>query len=144
MTRHRNPPRNQVTRFGVSIEPELLRRFDRLVARSGGANRSEVVRDLVRRHLDETRLRDGSAEAIGTVTIVYDHEKHDLAQRLTRLQHDHHAAIVTNVHVHLDRHDCLEVLIVRGPARRVRRLADELIATRGVRHGRLALTTARD
>jgi CopG family nickel-responsive transcriptional regulator len=126
------------------MEPDLLARFDRLLARNGCSCRSEAIRDLVRRQLDEARLRDAAAEVVGTVTIVYDHERHELAHRLTRIQHDHHAAVIANVHVHLDPRNCLEVLIVRGRSDRVRRLADELIATKGVRHGRLTLTAARD
>jgi CopG family nickel-responsive transcriptional regulator len=89
-------------------------------------------------------MRSDSVEVVGTITIVYDHEQHDLAHRLTHLQHDHHTAVIANVHVHLDRRDCLEILIVRGRAKRVQRLADELISTRGVRHGRVTLTAAKD
>ncbi|MFO7674696.1 MAG: nickel-responsive transcriptional regulator NikR [bacterium] len=131
-------------RFGVSMEPALLARFDRLLDRSGYSCRSEALRDLVRRRLDEDRQREEDSDVVGTVTIVYDHEQHDLAHRLTHIQHDHHATVVANVHVHLDPQNCLEVLIVRGRSSRVRRLADELIATKGVRHGRLNLTAARD
>lgn len=126
------------------MEPGLLGRFDRLIARQGYSCRSEALRDLVRRRLDEDRLRGEDVEVVGTVTLVYDHEQHDLAHRLTHIQHDHHATVIANVHVHLDAHNCLEVLIVRGRSSRVRRLADELIATKGVRHGRLNLTAARD
>lgn len=144
MSRRRKPDDAAAVRFGVSMEPALLARFDRLLAERGYGSRSEAIRDLVRRRLDEERLRADATNVVGTLTIVYDHEQHDLAHRLTHIQHDHHTTIVANVHVHLDPRNCLEVLIVRGRARRVRRLAEELIATKGVRHGRLTLTTARD
>ena len=148
VTRRKRPDNDRnagpAVRFGVSMEPGLLVRFDKLIARRGYACRSEALRDLVRRQLDEDRLREEGTEVVGTVSIVYDHEQHDLAHRLTHIQHDHHATVIANVHVHLDPRNCLEVLIVRGQSDQVRKLADELIATRGVRHGRLGLTAAKD
>jgi CopG family nickel-responsive transcriptional regulator len=131
-----------LTRFGVSIEQQLLERFDHLLADKGHANRSEAIRDLIRNALVEEELhRNGSTAAIGTVTLLYNHHTRDLADRLTEHQHSHHDAIVSALHVHLDAHHCLEVVVVRGTAAQVKRLADELLGTRGVKHGKLVLTT---
>jgi CopG family nickel-responsive transcriptional regulator len=131
-----------LTRFGVSIDQQLLERFDNLLADKGHANRSEAIRDLIRNALVEEELhRNESTAAIGTVTLLYNHHTRDLADRLTEHQHSHHDSIVSALHVHLDTHHCLEVVVVRGTAAQVKRLADELLGTRGVKHGKLVLTT---
>lgn len=130
-------------RFGVSIEEELLSDFDRLIQRKGYANRSEAIRALIRTLLLDARVEeDPAAEVIGTVTLVYDHHAGELTSRLTELQHRYHRAIVSTLHVHVDQHLCLEVLVVRGPNREVRRIGDELVGTRGVRQGRLSIHSA--
>lgn len=134
-----------VVRFGVSIDGRLLERFDRLIAQKGYVNRSEAVRDLVRAALVEEEWRQGGGETVGTVTLVYDHHQSDLADRLTDYQHAHHERIVSTLHIHLDADNCLEVVVLRGPAEELRRLADALIGTKGVRHGKfVATTTGRD
>jgi CopG family nickel-responsive transcriptional regulator len=131
-----------LARFGVSIDQQLLERFDRLLAGTGHLNRSEAIRDLIRNTLVEEQLRcDETAAAIGTVTLVYDHHTRDLADKLTEHQHSHHDAIISSLHVHLDAHHCLEVVVVRGTAAEVKQLADELLGTKGVKHGKLVLTT---
>jgi len=131
----------QLTRFGISMDTRLLEQFDALVARKGYVNRSEAIRDLIRNALVEDQWSRGDEEIVGTVTLVYDHHVRDLADKLTEHQHDHHDAIVSALHVHLDHDHCLEVVVVRGPAPRVKRLADELIGTKGVKHGKLVMTT---
>ncbi len=131
----------QLTRFGISMDTRLLEQFDALVARKGYVNRSEAIRDLIRNALVEEQWSRGDEEIVGTVTLVYDHHVRDLADKLTEHQHDHHDAIVSALHVHLDHDHCLEVVVVRGPASRVKRLADELIGTKGVKHGKLVMTT---
>jgi CopG family nickel-responsive transcriptional regulator len=129
-----------LSRFGVSIEEDLLAKFDRLIERKGYANRSEALRALIRSMLLEAHLEEKpEAEVIGTLTLVYDHHAGDLASRLTELQHRHYRAIVSALHVHFDEHNCLEVLVVRGRNREVRRIADALIGTRGVHQGKLAI-----
>lgn len=128
-------------RFGVSINEDLLQKFDRLIAEKGYANRSEAVRDLMRDTLVEREWSHDDEETVGTVTLVYDHHTRDLSDKLTEHQHSHHQAIVSVLHVHLDAHNCLEVAVVRGSAREVRKLADELIGTKGVKHGKLVMTT---
>ena len=131
-----------VVRFGVSLAAELLAAFDGLIARKGYASRSEAIRDLLRDYLAEEAWRAGAAAAVGTITLIYDHHVGDLQERLTEMQHREARLVVSSQHVHLDRHRCLEVLIVRGPGRRVRALADRLIGARGVKHGRLTLAEA--
>jgi CopG family nickel-responsive transcriptional regulator len=130
-----------LTRFGISIEDRLLKRFDELIAEKGCANRSEAIRDLIRNALVEDQWARGDEETVGTVTLVYDHHTRDLSDKLTEQQHAHHDAIISALHVHLDPHNCLEVVVVKGKARDVRRLADELIGTKGVKHGKLVTST---
>ena len=134
-------PMSELTRFGISIDEDLLRQFDHLIGDKGYVNRSEAIRDLIRDALIEAQVsRDDNTETVGTVTLVYDHHTRDLSDKLTEHQHSHHDAIVSALHVHLDTHHCLEVVIVKGLVSQVRRLADELIGTKGVKHGKLVLT----
>ena len=134
---------NRLTRFGISIDQQLLGQYDRLITDKGYGNRSEAIRDLIRNALIEQQVNhDDDRATVGTVTLVYDHHTRDLSEKLTEHQHAHHDAIVSTLHVHLDAHHCLEVIVVRGSAAQVRRLADELIGTRGVKHGKLVLTTS--
>lgn len=132
---------SDLVRFGVSIDERLLERFDALVAEMSYVNRSEALRDLIRNALVEDQWKAGDAEAIGTVTLVYDHRTHDLADKLTEHQHSHHEEIVSTLHVHLDAHYCLEVIVLRGVARELKRIADGLIGTKGVKHGKFVATT---
>lgn len=130
-----------LARFGVSMEHELLAAFDELIAEKGYANRSEAVRDLVRQALVARQWQIPRRPAVGALCLVYDHHVRDLANRLTRMQHEHVAHIVSTLHVHLDHHNCLEVLVLRGRSDELQGLADRLIATRGVKHGQLVMTT---
>ena len=132
---------SNLTRFGVSLEEELLARFDRLIARKGYTNRSEALRDLIRDNLVREQWELGTAEAVGTVTLVYSHDVRDLADKLTDLQHAHYTHVVSTLHVHLDPHHCLEVLVLRGKAKTIKAIADRLIGTRGVKHGTFSATT---
>jgi CopG family nickel-responsive transcriptional regulator len=129
-----------VERVGVSFEPPLLKDFDALIRKKGYASRSEAVRDLVRKSIIESSVKDGNAIVIGTLTIIYDHHAHGVSDRLLHIQHHHHADILTTTHIHIDESDCLEVLIVRGKAKDVRALADNVQAIKGVRHGGLVIT----
>ena len=134
-----------VVRLGVSLPKELLEPFDRLVESKGYQSRSEAIRDLIRKTLVEEEWRGEAREMAGTLTMVYDHHNRDLPMRLIDIQHDHHDLVVTTQHVHLDHHNCLEVLVLRGPAREIARLADRLIACNGVKHGVFVpSTTGRD
>lgn len=129
-----------VTRFGVSLDEALLKRFDRLVARKGYANRSEAIRGLIREAFVREQWESGTGVAVGTVTLVYDHDTRDLADKLNDLQHAHFESIISTLHVHLDAHHCLEVLVLRGKASEIRSIADQLIGTRGVKHGTFSAT----
>ena len=131
---------SNLTRFGVSLDEELLKQFDRVIARKGYTNRSEAIRDLIREDLVREQWELGTDQAVGTITLVYDHEVPDLSDRLTDLQHAHYKAIVSAMHVHLDPHHCLEVLVLRGKARVLKAIADRLIGTRGVKHGTFSAT----
>ncbi|MCL1985999.1 MAG: nickel-responsive transcriptional regulator NikR [Betaproteobacteria bacterium] len=130
-----------IVRFGVSLDEELLAPFDASCARRGYGNRSEAIRDLIRKALvEESWERDGE-ECAGTLSLVYDHHRNDLARKLTALQHNDHDIIVATLHVHLDHANCLEVLILKGAPPRVHALADRLCATRGVKHGAFSITS---
>ena len=130
-----------LARFGISIDERLLERFDELITNKGYNNRSEAIRDLIRNALVEEEWGQEDTETVGTVTIVYDHHTRDLGDKLTEHQHSHHDSIISAMHVHLDAHHCLEVVVVKGSSRQVRKLADELIGTKGVKHGKLVTTT---
>ena len=129
-----------IARFGVSMSPSLLGKFDRLIVSKGYANRSEAIRDLVRDTLVEEEVAGGE-QIVGTLTLVYDHDARDIVRRLTDIQHGHHGEIISTLHVHLDQHNCLEVLVLRGKAGEVKSIADRIISTRDVKHGRLTMTS---
>jgi len=131
-----------LSRIGVAIDTDLLRSFDKLIAQRGYTNRSEAFRDLIRDELVEKAWESPESQVVGTVTLVYDHHVRLLNEKLTSIQHDHHHSILSTLHVHLDHDHCLEVLVVRGRAAEVRRVADVLISTKGVKHGRLTITTS--
>lgn len=132
----------KLARFSVAMDEGLLGLFDELVARRGNAvNRSEAVRDLVRDALVDAEWQDSDEEIIGTITMVFDHHASDLSEKLDSLQHAHHRQIISSMHVHLDAHNCLEVIVVRGASAEVRAIADGLLGTKGVKHGKLVPTT---
>jgi CopG family nickel-responsive transcriptional regulator len=128
-------------RFSVSLPPQLLSQLDEMTREKGYHNRSLAVADMIRDHLVEHQQRHGQQEIAGTITLVYDHHKPHVQATLTDIQHDHHDLIIASSHVHLDHDNCLEVLIVRGAGQMIRKIADELIAAKGVKHGKLTVTT---
>jgi CopG family nickel-responsive transcriptional regulator len=128
----------QLERFGVSAEQDLMVRFDRLLKARGYRTRSEALRDLMRQYLVNAAWENPGALVFGTVTIMFDHHVHGLALTLAELQHEYVGAIVCTTHVHVDAHQCLEVVIVKGQSSVVRGIADALIAAKGVKHGQLA------
>jgi CopG family nickel-responsive transcriptional regulator len=130
------------TRFGISIDSDLLESFDRLLTQKGYQNRSEAIRDLIRAAIVEEKMDAGQEEMVGTVTMVYNHHVRDLADKLTEHQHHHHHQIVSALHVHLDAHNCLEVIVLKGSSAEINRIADELLGVKGVKHGKLFLTSA--
>jgi CopG family transcriptional regulator, nickel-responsive regulator len=131
-----------LSRIGVAIDTELLNKFDRLIAQRKYTNRSEAFRDLIRDELVEKTWESPESQVVGTVTLVYDHHVRMLNEKLTDIQHDFHRLILSTLHVHLDHDHCLEVLVVRGKSAEVRKVADTLISTKGVKHGRLSITTS--
>ncbi len=132
---------SELSRIGIAIDSDLLERFDASIGEQGYTNRSEAFRDLVRDRLIRQRTQVPGQDVVGTLTLVYDHHQRLLPEKLTELQHHHHEAIVSSLHVHLDRDNCLEVLVVRGKSTDVYRLANLLISTKGVKHGQLVVTT---
>ena len=134
-------------RIGVSLEDELLARFDRLIAEKGYASRSEAIRDLIRDALVQRAWSesDGRDERVAVVTLVYDHDSSSLAPKLAHIQHENHKAVVSALHVHMDAHNCLEVLVLRGRARDVAGMGEGLVSTKGVKYGKLVpATTGQD
>jgi CopG family nickel-responsive transcriptional regulator len=131
----------ELSRIGVAIDSDLLARFDDLIARKSYQNRSEAFRDMIRQELVESAWESPDGDVIGTVTMVYDHHVRMLSDRLIEMQHDHHDLVLSTLHVHLDHRNCLEVVVVKGKADRILQLSDALISTKGVKHGRLTITS---
>ncbi|MDI6793230.1 MAG: nickel-responsive transcriptional regulator NikR [bacterium] len=131
---------SSLVRFGVSVEEELLSRFDRLIQKEAYANRSEAIRDLIREHLVKREWVEGK-EVAGTITLVYDHHRRELVNKLTDIQHDFHNLVISSQHIHLDHDNCLEVVVVKGTASEVNDLAHRLKSTKGVKYGALNMAT---
>jgi len=132
---------HKLSRFGVSLEGELLRRFDAFISREGYTNRSKAIADLIRKEFVTDVFARGGGVA-GAVTLVYDHHKRDVVNKLLDMQHDHGAIIISAQHVHLDHDNCLEIIAVKGPGAKVKALADSLKSVKGVKHATLSVTTA--
>jgi CopG family nickel-responsive transcriptional regulator len=132
---------SKLVRFGVSIPEDLVRAFDERIAGKGYPTRSEAIRDMMRDYLVEGEWENETGDVVGTVTIVYDHHTRELSNVLTGVQHEAHSTILCSTHVHLDHHNCLEVIVLKGSAADVRAVADRLISTKGVKHGKLVCTT---
>ncbi len=130
---------SELTRTTLAIGRKLLGDFDRWMAHKGYGNRSEAVRDLIRSALVAAEWENPIARVLATLSIIYEHERRELAQQLTELQHAQHHAILCSQHVHLDHQNCLEVIIMQGTARQLRRISDAISATKGVKAGKLAL-----
>lgn len=132
---------SEITRFGVSIESYLINKFDRLITKIGYKNRSEAIRDLIRERLVHEEWKIGEKETVGVITLVYNHEVRELTGTLTELQHQYYNSIISSSHIHLDKHNCLEVIVVKGKSNLIKKVADNLISTRNVKHGKLIMTT---
>ena len=129
----------QIERVGVSLEKELLGAFDKLIAGKGYQSRSEAIRDLIRQQLSSDQLSNEKAEAVAAVVLVYDHHATAIMERLTELQHSHFIKTISSLHIHLDHHDCLEVIVLRGKVGEINRMGDKLISIKGVKLGRVNL-----
>ena len=130
----------KITRFGVSIEPDLLKNFDKMIKKEGYTNRSEAIRDLIRKNLIIEKTKNPNEETIGTLTMIYDHHAGNLTNRLLDLQHHHHKEILTTTHIHVDHDNCLEVLVLKGKTRNIQKLADNIKSLKGIKHGELVIT----
>jgi len=128
-------------RFGISMEKDLLGRLDQEIVKRGYPNRSEAIRDLIRAQLVEIDWSREDEEVAGTITIIYNHHVRGLSDLLLELQHEHHGMIVSVMHVHLEHDHCLEVMVVKGKASEARDLASRLIGVKGVKHGKLTITS---
>jgi len=135
--------RGGVSRFTVSLPNALMRTLDRLQVGRRYSNRSEFVRDLLRAELVKEEWEEQEGETVGVLVLVYDHDTLALADKLTDIQHEHHGIITAALHVHLDAHTCLEVIPLRGPVKEIRRIADRLLAIKGVRYGQLVPATGK-
>ena len=133
-----------VTRTGVSIEADLLDKFDNLIAKRGYKNRSEALRDLIRESLVNEEIEQ-NRPVVATLSMIYDHHRHDLSNKLNEIQHHSHQNVLAATHVHLDHDNCLEVVIMKGRSGEITHLADQMLSMRGVKHGKLVITsTGRD
>jgi CopG family nickel-responsive transcriptional regulator len=132
---------DRVTRIGVSLEPELLEEFDALIRREGYTNRSEAIRDLVRRGLVQSTWEEGEGDVVGTVTLLYDHHTTGLVEKLLEAQHREPIRIFSTMHVHVDHHDCMEIIAVAGKTPKVRAFADGMKAIRGVKRCELTVVS---
>ncbi len=131
-----------IVRFGVSVPKELLDRFDEIIDEKGYVNRSEAIRDMMRDFIIRHEWEVGNEEVAGTITMLYNHDEADVVKELLDLQHDYLEEIISSIHVHMDEHNCLEVVIVKGKASRIKEIADRLLSLKGVKHGKLVMTGA--
>ncbi len=131
---------SELARFGVSIGSELLQSFDTLIESKGYVNRSEAIRDLIRNYLVEYEWEQ-DIETVGTVTIVYDHHIRELTELLTHIQHEYYKMIISSIHIHIDENNCMEVVIIKGKGGKIKEIADKLISTKDVKHGKLTMAT---
>jgi len=132
-----------LVRTGLSLEADLLERFDKAIHRKGYQNRSEAIRDLIREHLVQEAAEENKV-IVGTLTMVYDHHQPNLSAKLIEAQHAAASKVLAATHVHLDPHHCLEVIILKGRSSEVKSLADRILSLRGVKHGQLTVTTSSD
>lgn len=132
---------SKLERVGVSLDQDLLTQFDALIEKQGYPNRSEAIRDLIRARLDQEQLAKPSTEAVAGIFLVYDHHATNLSTKLNCLQHNHLLHIITSTHVHLDHHNCLEIVILRGKVSQIQKLADRMTSLKGVKLGRTNIMT---
>lgn len=128
-------------RFGISIDAKLLKQFDELITNKGYTNRSEAIHDLIRDYLVTEEWQQEAGNSVGSITLVYNHHSREMSDKLTDLQHQYHEQIISVLHVHLDAHNCLEVLVVKGNKQEIQKIADRLSSIKGVKHCKLVTTT---
>ena len=130
----------KITRFGVSIEPSLLNKFDKIIKKKGYTNRSEAIRDIIRKNLLVEKIKDPNTEAIGTLTMIYDHHDGNITNKLLDVQHEHCKEVLSTTHIHVDHHNCLEVLVLKGKTGNIKKLADNIKSLKGINQGELVIT----
>ncbi|MBN1796191.1 MAG: nickel-responsive transcriptional regulator NikR [Sedimentisphaerales bacterium] len=130
---------SQVERIGVSLEKDLLSQFDELIEKKGYPNRSEAIRDLIREQLSQKEMENPNAEAVAAVSIVYDHHATQLMQKLTALQHQHLLQTISSLHVHLNEHDCMEIIVLKGRIKHINSTAEQMLSHKGVKLGKVNL-----
>jgi CopG family nickel-responsive transcriptional regulator len=130
----------KIKRFGVSMKPDLLDKFDKIIKKKGYCNRSEAIRDIIRKNIVKEETIAPESDAIGTLTMIYDHHQAMLTNKLLDLQHNHHNEILSTTHIHVDQHNCLEVLVLKGKTGEIKKLADNIRALKGIKHGELVIT----
>ena len=132
---------SSITRFGVSLDTELLNSFDQHILQKGYKNRSEAIRDLIRENLITGEWKERECETVGVFSIVFDHHQSDLSSKLNSIQHDHLDIIISTTHIHIDHKNCLEVIILKGKTSIIQSVSNALSSIRGVKHGKLIMTT---
>jgi len=132
----------KITRFGMSMDSRLLEKFDSLIKELGYQSRSEAIRDLIRERLVEAEWEEEDKETVGILGLVYNHEVRALTETLTSIQHRHFDLIVSSTHIHLDHHNCLEVIVFKGKSSLIKKTSEELLSTKNVKHGKLLMTTS--
>lgn len=130
----------KLVRFGISLEEELLRNFDKYIKDKEYQNRSEAIRDLIRGEFVKKEW-SGNKEVAGIITLVYNHHKRELVNKLTDIQHDFHQLVISDQHIHLDHNNCLETVVVKGKSKEVEKLAYKMKSIKGVKYGTLTMTT---
>jgi len=130
---------SQIERIGVSLDKKLLSMFDKIVGKQGYQSRSEAIRDLIRQQLSSEQLSNPKAKAVAAVLVIYDHHSTKLAEKLIGLQHSHLLQTISSIHIHLDEHDCLEIIVLRGPVGEIKRTAENIVSQKGVKLGRINL-----
>jgi len=131
----------KLVRFGVSLEAALLKKFDPFIAKLGYKSRSEAIRDLIRERLVADEWQADKTPTMGVLSLVYSHDVRELSKKLTDIQHHHLGIILSSTHIHMDEHNCLEVVILKGPGKEIQEVADHLLSAKGVKHGKLIMTT---
>ncbi|MBS3764038.1 MAG: nickel-responsive transcriptional regulator NikR [Planctomycetes bacterium] len=132
---------SETVRFGVSLSMQLLDNFDKLIRKKGYENRSEAIRDLIREELVEEEWATSETENFGILFLVYDHHEMSVDTRLLDAQHEHVGEVISSLHIHIDHHNCLEIIVLKGPGKEVRAFGEKLISMRGVKYGKLNLGT---
>ena len=130
----------KMIRFTVTISRDLLKRFDHAIKERAYSNRSKAVRDLIANFIVEREWEKSDREVMGSLTILYDHEVRGLLERLLEIQHEHHKNVISTMHMHVDEHNCMEILALRGYPDQIREIANKILSCRGVKHGRLVMS----